>query len=85
VSSSNDNAGCQITDPTNMPSFGVPFNKTGGGVFATGCTSQNIKIWFFPRGSIPADISASTPNPSSWAEPNSRFENASDDLYSHFC
>lgn len=85
VDASNDNAGCQIADPTTMPSFGVPFNKNQGGVFATEYTSEAIRIWFFPRGNIPTDVSAGTPNPSSWPEPNALFENASGNLDSHFC
>ena len=68
------NAGCSIGDVSNL-TFGNDFNTAGGGVYATEWTSDFIKIWFFPRGSFPADIASSKPNPSnSWGPPNSLFQ-----------
>ena len=68
------NAGCSIGDVSNL-TFGPGFNDAGGGVFATEWTSEFIKIWFFPRGSFPADIVSSSPNPSeNWGTPNSLFQ-----------
>jgi hypothetical protein len=32
-------------------------------------TSDYIRVWFFPRNAIPADITNKTPNPSSWGLP----------------
>jgi len=49
--------------------FGTPFNDHGGGVYAMQWLSSGIKIWFFSRNGIPADIVSDTPNPSSWAAP----------------
>ncbi|PGH27164.1 hypothetical protein AJ80_01121 [Polytolypa hystricis UAMH7299] len=59
------NQGCQI-DSNNPSSFGTALNDIGGGVFATEWTAQGIKIWFFPRSGIPADIANKQPNPAGW-------------------
>ena len=68
------NAGCAIADNTNL-TFGTDFNANGGGVYATEWTSDFIKIWFFSRGSFPADIASASPNPSdNWGPPNSLFQ-----------
>ncbi|EXJ87868.1 hypothetical protein A1O1_04795 [Capronia coronata CBS 617.96] len=62
------NVGCGISD--NRPaSFGAGFNAVGGGVYAMQWTSDYIRVWFFPRGSIPSDILARTPNPANWGLP----------------
>jgi hypothetical protein len=77
------NAGCSIGDMSNL-TFGDDFNAAGGGVFATEWTSEFIKIWFFPRGTFPADIASSTPDPSDdWGTPNSIFQ-GSFDMDDHF-
>ncbi|KAL6235639.1 hypothetical protein BDW75DRAFT_250711 [Aspergillus navahoensis] len=59
-----NNAGCGIQSPDST-SYGAGFNSNSGGVYATEWTSDHISIWFFPRSSIPSDISAGNPNPSS--------------------
>jgi hypothetical protein len=46
-------------------------------------TSDYIRVWFFPRGSIPSDITNKTPNPSSWGLPAADFE-GSCDIDEHF-
>lgn len=67
------NAGCAITDDSGL-TFGTDFNAQGGGVVATEWTSEFIKIWMFPRGRFPSDISSSQPNPSqNWGPPTSMF------------
>ena len=73
TSSSEDNEGCQITT-TDTHTYGSGFNAIGGGVYATEWTSAAISIFFFPRGSVPPDITAGRPNPSSWGEPVARFQ-----------
>jgi hypothetical protein len=68
------NAGCSIGDVSDL-SFGAGFNNASGGVFATEWTSQFVKIWFFPRGTIPSDIASSTPTPQeNWGTPRSVFQ-----------
>ena len=37
-------------------------------------TSEYITIWFFPRGSIPADVEAGEPSPDAWGLPISNFQ-----------
>lgn len=77
-----NNAGCGI-DSTSSQSYGDGFNAIGGGVYATEWTSDAIKIWFFPRGSIPSDITSGSPDPSGWGTPAAAF--AGDcDIDSHF-
>jgi hypothetical protein len=36
-------------------------------------TSDYIKIWFWPRGSIPEDIQAGGPTPDNWGLPTSNW------------
>ena len=66
------NSGCGVTD-TRANVYGGGFNSIGGGVYAMEWTHDAIKIWFFPRQSIPGDIQAGTPNPGSWGTPTSNF------------
>ena len=67
------NQGCSIGS-TSSSSYGTGFNAGKGGIYATEWTSQHIKIWFWPRGQIPADIASGTPNPSGWNSPQSVFQ-----------
>jgi hypothetical protein len=67
-----DSDGCGNTGPSG--SFGDAFNSIGGGVYATEIKSSSLKIWFFPRSSIPADITSGKPNPSGWSAPFADFE-----------
>src|SRR5579862_222418 len=76
------NAGCSV-DSNSGNTYGVGFNNAGGGVYATEWTSSWIRIWFFSRGSIPADITAGTPNPSNWGTPQANFQ-GSCDFDTHF-
>ena len=39
-------------------SYGTSFNRGGGGVYAMEWTEEHLKIWFFPRHSIPRSISS---------------------------
>ncbi|KAL3459292.1 concanavalin A-like lectin/glucanase domain-containing protein [Aspergillus heterothallicus] len=50
-------------------SSGTPFNKQGGGVYAMEWQAEYLKIWFFPRASIPASITAGNPDTSEFGTP----------------
>ncbi|CAE7635911.1 unnamed protein product [Symbiodinium necroappetens] len=50
-------------------SGGSAFNQNGGGVFAAKWTSSGIKMWFFPRNQIPADLTREKPDSTRWGEP----------------
>ncbi|KIP03264.1 glycoside hydrolase family 16 protein [Phlebiopsis gigantea 11061_1 CR5-6] len=66
------NAGCGIrASQTN--SFGAAFNNNGGGVYIMKWDNTGITVWFFPRNSIPADITANAPQPSTWGTPMANF------------
>ncbi|ESZ91567.1 putative endo-1,3(4)-beta-glucanase [Sclerotinia borealis F-4128] len=73
LSDSNCNAnsgynGCGVTtNKTN--SYGTGFNNIGGGVYAMQWESSGIYVWFWPRGSIPADITAGKPVTGNWGLP----------------
>ncbi|KAK6373558.1 hypothetical protein LTS17_008050 [Exophiala oligosperma] len=69
----NYNVGCSISDRRSQ-SYGTNFNTGGGGVYAMQWTSDYVAVWFFPRGSIPADITNKTPNPSGWGLPAAEFQ-----------
>ncbi|OCK80932.1 glycoside hydrolase family 16 protein [Lepidopterella palustris CBS 459.81] len=71
------NAGCQIMESATN-SFGAGFNSNNGGVYATMWTSSAISIYFFPRGSIPSDITSGSPDPSGWGTPAAVFMGSCD-------
>jgi hypothetical protein len=60
--------GCGMT-ATKPFSYGTRFNRAGGGVYATLLENQAIRIWHWPRHSIPNDIKQGRPQPSSWGKP----------------
>ncbi|TVY82219.1 putative endo-1,3(4)-beta-glucanase [Lachnellula suecica] len=66
--------GCSVKGPAG--SYGDPFNAGGGGVYAMQWTSDFIKIFFFPRSAIPADIIAGNPDPTQWGLPTANFDTA---------
>ncbi|KAF1813330.1 hypothetical protein P152DRAFT_315084 [Eremomyces bilateralis CBS 781.70] len=65
--------GCAVEDqrPT---SFGTGFNANGGGVYALLWTDDAIKMWFFPRGSVPSSITEKMPHPEEFGPPAANFE-----------
>ncbi|RMZ77100.1 hypothetical protein DV737_g4537, partial [Chaetothyriales sp. CBS 132003] len=64
--------GCGVSD-TSSANYGAAFNSNGGGVYAMDWTSSSIKLYFFPRSSIPSDISYGWPTPSNWGTPYAVF------------
>ena len=72
------NSGCAVRSLPNVNSFGAGFNSGRGGVYAMEWTSKAIKIWFFPRGSIPASITTGRPDPTTFGLPAANFEGSCD-------
>lgn len=77
------NAGCAITT-SDASTYGSGLNSANGGVYATEWTSSAIRVWFFPRGSIPSDIDSGSPSPSSWGAPLSSFGGGSCNIDNSF-
>jgi len=59
------NAGCGYRSNSNT-TYGSGFNSIGGGVYAMLWDDSGVHIYFFPRGSIPADLLAEKPQPNNW-------------------
>lgn len=78
------NQGCGVRDQTNDNSYGSSFNSVGGGVYAMKWADDGINVWWFPRASIPSDISSGSPNPSSWGTPIANFPSQSCNPYEFF-
>lgn len=62
-----DTGGCDVLAPHGT--FGETFNKKGGGVWATQVEADGIRVWYFARSDIPADIKSDKPDPSKWSIP----------------
>jgi Glycosyl hydrolases family 16 len=86
-------SGCSVQD-TRTSSVGVGLNAVGGGVYAMEWTSYFIRVWWFPRSSIPACIHQGRPDPNEFGPAVNVFEipaanfmsypNASCDIDAHF-
>ncbi|KAL2870600.1 putative GPI anchored endo-1,3(4)-beta-glucanase [Aspergillus lucknowensis] len=50
-------------------SSGTPFNKQGGGVYAMEWQREFLKIWYFPRSSIPESLTAGKPDTATFGTP----------------
>jgi len=68
------NQGCGIT-ATAPNTYGTGLNNNKGGVYATLWDPANgISVWFFNRSSIPADVTSSKPDPTTWGKPYAFFQ-----------
>lgn len=83
ASSDTDNRGCAFLDP-DPQTYGHGFNIIAGGVFAHLWDNTGIRMWRFPRPSIPADIVAKNPDPDTWGTPAAFFPSTNCDIASHF-
>lgn len=73
----NFNQGCIVEVPG--ASYGQSFSQAGGGVYALNWNTTGMFIWFFPRGSVPADLPTDTPNPDGWGLPTAAYPTSSCD------
>lgn len=87
----NNNAGCGVKGSDE--SFGEDFNDDDGGVYALEYRDSGIRVWWWPRSSIPSDIETSTsnttnsttvPDPSGWGKAMADFPNTHCDISKHF-
>ncbi|KAJ9205273.1 concanavalin A-like lectin/glucanase domain-containing protein [Paecilomyces variotii] len=80
----NSNEGCGVQGKP--ATYGEALNNNGGGIYATELRDAGIRVWFFPRSSIPNDISDanSTPDPSTWGTALADFPSTDCDISSHF-
>ena len=79
ANNANNNAGCQIAAPTNLPTFGEPFNAAGGGTYAAEWTEQGISIWFWSKSAKapflpPASLITPNPDPNTFGIPVAKFD-----------
>ncbi|QIW98873.1 hypothetical protein AMS68_004391 [Peltaster fructicola] len=77
---SDSNGSCAVMG--SATSAGQAFNGVGGGVYALEWRSEGIRMWFFERSNIPANIGS--PDPSSWPAASADFPNTNCDIGSHF-
>ncbi|OCF45360.1 endo-1,3(4)-beta-glucanase [Kwoniella heveanensis CBS 569] len=78
------NQGCGVRDEVNANAYGAPFNSINGGVYALRWSKAGITAWFFPRTSIPSDITNDAPEPSGWGTPVAHFPSDNCDPYKFF-
>lgn len=64
--------------------YGQGFSQNGGGVYALEWTDTGLGVWFFPRSSVPSDLSSNSPDPSSWGLPTAYYPTSSCDLDTFF-
>ena len=83
ASSTSNNNGCAFLDPSDQ-SYGHGFNDIAGGVFATLLDDSGVKIWRFSRGSVPADITSQSPDPTTWGTPEAFWSSSTCSTQSHF-
>lgn len=66
-------AGCYVA-PSAANNAGTSFNSNGGGVYIMEWTSVAIRVWFFPRNSIPSSVTSGQPDPATFGLPDANFE-----------
>ncbi|CDM34319.1 CAZyme family GH16 [Penicillium roqueforti] len=59
--------GCKVEGQEG--SYGTSFNKQNGGVYSLQWTDDFLKIWYFPRSSIPASITSGNPDVTEFGTP----------------
>jgi hypothetical protein len=82
LNTTNSNAGCGVDG--SAISFGEGYNSGGGGLMAMELRDAGIRMWQFTRSAIPSDVTAGTPDPSTWGEATADFPGTDCDIGSHF-
>lgn len=77
------NAGCGGFSAESF-SYGYGFNDVGGGVYAMDWRPEGIRVWVFPRGSIPQDIQEGCPTTKDWGLPDFDFSGPGANIQEHF-
>ncbi|KAI2469875.1 glycoside hydrolase family 16 protein [Annulohypoxylon bovei var. microspora] len=87
-SSGPEDVGCNYASPpSDTTSYGDAFNAEKGGVYALEWDSEDLKLWHFPRSTIPDNIiygHVVGPDPSSWGPPHAVFGGSSCNPDTHF-
>jgi hypothetical protein len=73
-----------LTYKPHLTSAGTPLNPKYGGIYAMQWTSTGIKMWFFPRDSIPYNMYGNNPDPTLWGMPSASFAGSGCDFTKHF-
>lgn len=60
--------GCGGNAANSFGTYGFNWNQQGGGVYAVDWRKEGIRIWAFPRKSIPADILSGNPTTNGWGQ-----------------
>ncbi|KAF8588469.1 glycoside hydrolase family 16 protein [Ramaria rubella] len=73
ASAESNNGGCgqQATSLNNT--YGTGFNSNGGGVYAMVWDESGVAVYFFPRQTVPPDITGMAPQPQTWGVPFARW------------
>jgi hypothetical protein len=85
ASGQSSNSGCAFHD-SSANSYGDGFNGNpgGGGAYAMEWNDEFIKIWWFPRNSIPSDMLGENPEPMNWGTPAAMFAGDGFNVEDHF-
>ncbi|CAK7566615.1 MAG: hypothetical protein SEPTF4163_004563 [Sporothrix epigloea] len=78
----NGNTGCGVD--SGASTYGATYNSDGGGTVAVEWRDAGIRMWQFSSGSIPPDITAGHPDPSTWGMALADFPDTKCDIGTHF-